>query len=626
MSPEVVVQFRNPGSRALCGLLAAIAAVFLLPAIADAQVPAWERLLVILFTAAAGFTPRPAALILIAAIPIGFLAPPVSGSPFRLTEALVVAAIGGWSARACATAASRHLPQAFLAAALLTGVLLACSIAVVIAASSTASPQALHRAIEEAIRADYFVDRGAFEAANIGLIQLESLALCAAAAALAVATPAFVASFARMLVAGAGAAALLNLQRFVQILFRAAAPAMGATLRHVRINVAYGDVNAAGSFFALTGTAAGGLTITRTRRGVAAGLIVTAVIVAAIWLTGSRAAFAAFLLACVGLVVAASPSRHRRLVIAAGVTACIAAALLFAFVFPNRVSRAAMSIGWLTRIEMAKVSLRMTADHPWFGVGAGRFYDASAEYLPSTRLAGIYPQENAHNNFLQVLAELGVVGSLFLLWLVFVSCRYALAGARHGGAAPRALIAGIAAVAATMLFGHPLLTPEVSYVFALTVGVASGAGMDSRVAPLRHSMRWAVIIAGIALAATVPVRVHAARRSANFDQVAWGVGPWQTTGDGAKARELRGQATVFVPTAARVVDIPVRLDQPGTRVVFSVRYHGHFADDLVVSTTSWSRYRLILTGGRQESRYEPVILIPKSGDATNVLIGKVVEY
>jgi O-antigen ligase len=602
--------------------------VFLLPAIADAQVPAWERLLVILFTAAAGFTPRPAALILVAAIPIGFLAPPVSGSPFRLTEALVVATIGGWSARGCARAGSRRLPAEFAAAAFLAAIVLACSVAVVVASSTTDSPQALHRALGAAIRADYFVDRGPFEPANIGLIQMESLALFAAAAGLAMAMPAFVASFARMLVAGGAAAALLNLQRLVQIVLRsdAAAPAIGATLRHVRINVAYGDVNAAGSFFALTGTAAAGLTITRRRRAVAAGLIVTTVIVAAMWLTGSRAAVAAFLLACVGLLVAAGPSRHRRLVIAAGVTACIAAALLFAFVFPNRVGRSAMSIGWLTRVEMAKVSLRMTADHPWFGVGAGRFYDASAEYLPSTRLAGIYPQENAHNNYLQVLAELGVVGTLLLLWLVVVACRYAFAGARGAGTTRPALLAGIAAFAATMVLGHPLLTPEVCYVLALTAGVATGAGMHPRAAALPDLMRWAAIAAAIALAATVPMRVHAARESANFDQVAWGVGPWETTDDGAKARALRGQATVFVPTAARVVDLPVRLDQPGTRVVLSVRYHGHFADDLVVSTTSWSRYRLILTGGRQESRYEPVILVPKSGDATNVLIGKIVEY
>ena len=610
------------------GLFAAVAAVFLLPALVDAQVPAWERVLVTLFAAAAGFWPRPAALILVAAIPLTFLAPPVSGSPFRLTEALVVAAIGGWSTRAAARGGSRRLPSGFVAASLLAGVVLACSVAVAVASSSTANPQALHRALADTIRADYFVDRGAFEAANIGLIQIESLALFAAAAALAVAMPAFVASFARMLVAGAAAAALLNLQRFVQIVLRADAStrAIGATLRHVRINVAYGDVNAAGSFFALTGTAAAGLSITRTLRALTAGLVATTVIVAAMWLTGSRAAVAAFLLASFGLVLAVRPSRNKRVAIAAGLTACIAAILLFALLFPERVGRSAMSIGWLTRIEMAKVSLRMTADHPWFGVGAGRFYDASAEYMPSTRLAGIYPQENAHNNYLQVLAELGVLGSLLLLWLVITSCRYALAVARGDGPARRAVLAGLAAFALTMLFGHPLLTPEVCYVFALSAGVATGAGMSPRAPALRDSVRWAAIAAGIALAATVPIRVHAARLSANFDQVAWGVGPWQATDDGVKARAVRGQATVFVPTTARIVDIPVRLDEPGTRVVLSVRYHGHLADDLVVSTTSWSRYRLFLVGGRQESRYEPVVLVPKSGDVTNVLIGKLVEY
>jgi hypothetical protein len=57
-----------------------------------------------------------------------------------------------------------------------------------------------------------------------------------------------------------------------------------------------------------------------------------------------------------------------------------------------------------------------------------------------------------------------------------------------------------------------------------------------------------------------------------------------------------------------------------------VKYHDHAADDLLVESTSWSRYRLILGSARGEPRYEPVILTPKSGDATNVLIGKIVEY
>ena len=601
--------------------------IFLLPALGDPQVPSWERLTIAALLAAAAVTPRAAGLVVIAALPIAPLAPPLSSSSFRLTEALVVAAIAGWSARAAVKGGPLRVPDVFVWPALLTAVVLVCSVLVVTASSSAASPQQLHDAIGSTLRGDYFLDRGALVPAAVGLMLLEALALFAAAAAMAVEAPGFVASAARMLVAGAAAAALLNIQRFAQIVLRSEASfaAIRSTLRHVRINVAYGDVNAAGSFFALAGSVAARLSFTTSAAGLAAGLAATAAILAAMWLTGSRAAVAAFLLAVVGLLLTLRRSRHRRAAIGIGLGLCAAVAIAFVLVFPNRVGRSATSLGWLTRVEMAKVSLRMTADHPWFGVGVGRFYDASAEYMPATRLADIYPQENAHNNYLQVLAELGIIGSLSVLWLVAVSLRYAVRAALGNGAARPALLAGIGAFGATMLFGHPLLTPEVCYALALATGVATGAGM-TRSPTSANWLPWATVAATIALAAVVPLRVHQARASANLDQVAWGTGPWITADDGVKARAMTGRATLFVPASARVVEIPVRLERPGPAVTLSVQYRDNLADDLIVTSTSWTRYRLILSGARHEARYEPLILVPKSGAPDNVLIAKIVEY
>ena len=603
-----------------------MSAIFLLPAFGDPQVPSWERLAIAALLAAAAVAPRAAGLVLIAALPIAPLAPPLSSSSFRLTEALVVAAIAGWSARAAVKGGPLRMPAAFVWPALLTAAVLLGSVLVVTASSSAASPQQLHDAIGSTLRGDYFLDRGALVPAAVGLMLLEALALFVAGAAMAVEAPGFVASFARMLVAGAAAAALLNIQRFVQIVLRSEArlAAIRSTLRHVRINVTYGDVNAAGSFFALAGAVAARLSFTTSAAGLAAGLAAAAAILAAVWLTGSRAAVAAFLLVAAASLLTLRPSRHRRAAIGIGLALCAAVAIAFVVAFPNRVGRSATSLGWLTRVEMAKVSLRMTADHPWFGVGVGRFYDASAGYMPATRLAEIYPQENAHNNYLQVLAELGILGALPVLWLGITSGRYALRGALGNGPARPALLGGIGAFAATMLLGHPLLTPEVCYVFAFATGVATGAGLTRGLSP--RWLPWATMAAMLALAATVPLRVHQARASANLNQVAWGTGPWISTDDGVKARALAGRATLFVPAAARVVEIPVRLERPGPPLTLSVQYRENFADDLTVTATSWTRYRLILGGARHEARYDPVVLTPKSGEPGNVLIGRIVEY
>ena len=589
--------------RVLCGLAAALAAVLLLPALVDARVPGWERLIVAARAGTAALAPRAAALI-------------------------VVATVAGWTGRRCEKAGSRTLPSAIWAPLLMTAVLLMCSAIVVSASSTTASPRALHAAVIRAVRGDYFVDGGALDPAGMALVQLEALMLFAGSTALAMDTPAFVAAFTRMLVAGAAAAALMNLQRFAQIALRSDVPleTMRNTLRTVRINVSYGDVNAAGSFFALASVVAARLSCTR-RRAAVIGMAATAVIVAAMWLTGSRAAVAAFLVACIGLLLMTDRAHRTGIAIPAGLAACAAAAILFVWLFPNRVAGSGTSLGWLTRVEMAKVSVRMTADYPWFGVGVGRFYDMSAAYLPSTRLAGVYPQENAHNNYLQVLAELGIVGSAMVLWLAVAACRYALRGLRNAGKYRVALVGGVAAFSATMVFGDPLLTPEVCYVFALAAGIASGAGIQ-RDDPV-SGRRLAPIVASvgvIALAATVPFRVHAASASANLEQVAWGTGPWRVGDDGVRARPMLGEATLFIPSEARLVEIPLRLERPGPPVALSIIYRQRVVDRIVVTSTAWSRYRLMAGSGKSESRYDALTLLPDSGDSTNVLVGKLVEY
>ena len=75
--------------------------------------------------------------------------------------------------------------------------------------------------------------------------------------------------------------------------------------------------------------------------------------------------------------------------------------------FARNLTPTATALGF--RAEFAATGLRMGAARPVFGVGIGRYYTLSSEFS-SPRLRATYPHENAHNNFLQVLAELGVVG------------------------------------------------------------------------------------------------------------------------------------------------------------------------------------------------------------------------
>lgn len=78
---------------------------------------------------------------------------------------------------------------------------------------------------------------------------------------------------------------------------------------------------------------------------------------------------------------------------------------------------------WLNgRINIWASAVRMINDHPLGGVGIGRFYEFLAQYrIP--QIIGWNPEhENAHNYFLQLGAENGIIFLLVfmgILWLVF---------------------------------------------------------------------------------------------------------------------------------------------------------------------------------------------------------------
>jgi O-antigen ligase len=175
----------------------------------------------------------------------------------------------------------------------------------------------------------------------------------------------------------------------------------------------------------------------------------------------------------------------------------------------------ALSVRW----HLAIVSLRVAATDPLLGVGAGRLHAASAPYIPPD-LTAMYPPaaagENAHNNFLQVLAESGLLGFIAFLWLLAAATgppsRWR-APDMSDGLAP-GLVGGFVAFLLTCLAGHPLLIEYVRTCFFLWAGLSA-----ARLAPPDPSSpgrTWSArfLAAALALIAIlVPLRVAAARQT-----------------------------------------------------------------------------------------------------------------
>jgi O-antigen ligase len=102
---------------------------------------------------------------------------------------------------------------------------------------------------------------------------------------------------------------------------------------------------------------------------------------------------------------------------------------------PAALQRVTSSNGGTGRTDLWTVGLRIVADRPVQGVGAGNFANASIRYLLRPgRLARSDLIANtpkvAHNTYLTVLAELGIVGGLLFAALIIVTLACGMRAAR----------------------------------------------------------------------------------------------------------------------------------------------------------------------------------------------------
>jgi O-antigen ligase len=127
------------------------------------------------------------------------------------------------------------------------------------------------------------------------------------------------------------------------------------------------------------------------------------------------------------------------------------------------------------RLQYWRASTKLIAQHPLVGVGLDAFGIAYPRY---DSLNGAYRVERAHNDYLQVLAETGLLGALLALSFVFILFRqgWAAAGQTHNPLR-RALIMGALAGCFGALvhsfFEFPLRTPSNALLFLLLAAIAT---------------------------------------------------------------------------------------------------------------------------------------------------------
>jgi O-antigen ligase len=187
-----------------------------------------------------------------------------------------------------------------------------------------------------------------------------------------------------------------------------------------------------------------------TPTGVALRLAMLLLCLAAMFMTASRAGVVLSLIAIVvafGLYFRREMPRRSGLAIA--VASAGAAALLLLMAMGESVN-ARFDLDGLAdegRIEIYRSTLRMIADHPWFGTGLGTFASAFPAYRsPNVSVWGVW--DMAHNTLLEIAVEMGlpIAALVVAAWLVIFAMLIRGALVRH-----RDLIVPVAALCIALL-------------------------------------------------------------------------------------------------------------------------------------------------------------------------------
>jgi O-antigen ligase/Tfp pilus assembly protein PilF len=141
------------------------------------------------------------------------------------------------------------------------------------------------------------------------------------------------------------------------------------------------------------------------------------------------------------------------------------------------------------RIATWKFTTLMIKDHPLIGSGLGTFkYNTlryQAEFFAQGENRSLYPHgfaDKAHNEYLQLWAELGIIGLGIFIWLMISYFRFGLKILRKIKDESRAgiiigLMGAVVAVLVDSIFGFPLHLAATMVLFWLALGLTVAVGL-----------------------------------------------------------------------------------------------------------------------------------------------------
>ncbi|HUK33297.1 MAG TPA: O-antigen ligase family protein [Vicinamibacterales bacterium] len=456
--------------------LAVLPCAALLVALISPGTPHLARCVIVAIVAVTLWSPATGLLATAGLAPFGaYLAALDQLADYRLTEVILLSFIAAWLLRSddrTQTARGPALPRYAWTAAWFFAVLIA-SLSFALCRQLLRYPDALSTNLVT-IALHYF---GYGDPTGISDIArtCEGFAIVAAAMALFRRNPALARSLPIALALSTVAAAAASL-----LLWFGVAPhqvlAREAVIGY-RFSAHVLDPNAAGSQFVLVLCLALGIAMREHGRRRVLWIVAAAACVAGLWMTRSRSAEAA-----AGLVIpvaflwaqTTAWTRAKRVALIGGVLIALTA---FGIVRAVQIERDPTYKGSGFRQQFVMSSFRVIGTHPYLGIGPGRYFRDSPNFL-TPQLAWSYGSENAHNNFLEITTEAGIIG--FFLYAAWFAGALGLA-LRSLARNPRdwrllGCTAGVVAFLGTCLTGHPLLVPEVATTLFVQLALAAALG------------------------------------------------------------------------------------------------------------------------------------------------------
>ena len=614
---------------------AALALLALSSAVLTDRVLLLVRLGLITIATLSFITPQAGLLIVCGLTPLAAAVMP-AGVPLsvRLAEAITLAFLSGWLCRVASASPSRNQTRSFASTpTVLFAIAIVASTMVRMATvqAVTDDPIPFAQASWRFLTRDYLLTYASFPSVMDAARLLEGLGLLISVWTLSRDHRSLPVHLYRITLAAAAGAAILSVASLgVDIVSDAASgQTFLSAIRGARLSGQVTDVNAAGSYLAMILMMA----VARARAGGrwnVAAIGMGVLLSAALWLSGSRTAMVA---AVVSVIALAAWRRMRHEVTSRWIPQAIAAALAIILVLvalgfdPRPPASRSVSNTMSTRAQFVETSLRMLATRPIFGVGIGQYYSLSGRFMPQG-IYWFYFHENAHNNFLQIAAELGVIGLALFVWLLGVILwRAWRARARSpAGSDLEGVFFGLVAFMATWLAGHPLLVPEVAYPFWIVLGLALVGGAEGAVTAAdpheartgdarRHAASLIAMTTGVVLLGSVPFRVARELREFDPTTVNYGMAGPEFEEGGVFFRWIRDGVRLFIPLDARAIEIPFRTDSAHGPVDVEIAFEGRVVNRLHVPQGSWQPVRILMPPAANQGRARRVdlVLIPGAG-------------